>query len=59
MWNTAEVAAVLGWNTVRVRRWLMREGACSKHGRWWYTSKSQLRRVFREAADEVIAGLPE
>jgi hypothetical protein len=59
MWSIAEVADVLEWKTHRVRRWLQREGGCSKHGRYWYTSKSQLRRVFREAADEVIANLPE
>ena len=59
LWSVAEVADVLDWNVRRVRRWLLREQACNKHGRHYYTSKAQLRRVFREAADEVIAQLPE
>jgi hypothetical protein len=59
LWSTKEIAEVLGWNTHRVRRWLMRERAATKHGRHYYTSKAQLRRVFREAADEVISSLPE
>lgn len=59
MWSMAEVATVLGWTARRTRRWLIREKACRKHGRLHYTSKSQLRRVFRETADEVLAQLPE
>lgn len=59
MWDIAQVAAALDWSTQKTRRWLKREGACRKHGRNWYTSKSQLRRVFRETADEVLAQLPE
>lgn len=59
LWSVVEVASVLQWQPRRVRRWLLREKACTKHGRHYYTSKAQLRRVFREAADEVIAGLPE
>lgn len=59
LWSTAEIAEVMGWDSQRIRRWLIREKACSKHGRHYYSSKAQLRRVFREAADEVIANLPE
>lgn len=59
LWSVAEVAEVLDWHTHRVRRWLVREKACTRHGRHYYTSKNQLRRVFCEAADEIIAQLPE
>ena len=59
LWSVAEVAEVLGWPTWRVRRWLLREGACTRRGRYYYTCRSQLRRAFPHAADEVIANLPE
>lgn len=59
LWSVKEIAEVLQWNTHRVRRWLLRDNACTKHGRYYYSSKAQLRRVFREAADEVIAKLPD
>jgi hypothetical protein len=59
LWSTAEIAEVLRWESWRVRRWLVREQACTRHGRYYYANKAQLRRVFREAADELIAHLPE
>lgn len=59
LWSTVEIGEVMGWHTHRIRRWLIRENACSKHGRYWYASKAQLMRVFREAAHEIIANLPE
>jgi len=59
VWSVAEIAEIMNWRTQRVRRWLLREKACSRSGRYYYTSKSQLRRAFPHAADEVIAHLPE
>jgi hypothetical protein len=37
----------------------MRENARIHSGRYYYTSKAQIRRAFPFAADEVIANLPE
>jgi len=59
VWSVAEVAEVLGWTTTRTRRWLKRERACTRRGAHYYTCRSQLRRAFPGAADEVIANLPE
>jgi hypothetical protein len=59
IWSVAEVADVLGWTTTRTRRWLLREVACTRLGGHYYTCRSQLRRAFPQAADEVIASLPE
>lgn len=60
LWSTAEIAEVLRWSTRRTRRWLQREGACRRQGDGhYYTSKALLRRAFPDAADEVIASLPE
>lgn len=54
-----EVADAMGEDVRKVRRWLRREGAIVKRGRWWYTTKDLLRGAFPEAYDTVIAGLPE
>lgn len=54
LWSTNEVAAVLGWTPRRARRWLLRERAATKHGRYYYSTSAQIRQVFREAADDMI-----
>lgn len=66
LWSTEEIAVALGWrrrdgapNTRRVLWWLRRRGACSQHGRHYYAGHSQLRRVFGEEADRVIASLSD
>lgn len=59
MWSTVEIGDVLGWPSHRVRRWLVREVSYTKHGRHYYANRIQLRRVFHEAADDIIANLPE
>lgn len=61
LWSMPELAEVMGWSTRRMRRWLLREEACTKmRDGHYYTSKEQLRIAFPpRAADEVIANLPE
>ena len=60
VWSMAEIANVMGWETRRVRRWLIGEKGVRRKGRLYYTSKAGLRRAFgADAASEVIAHLPE
>lgn len=59
MWSSVQIAKVLQWRRERTVRWLKRHDACTNMappGRRpnWYASAPQLRRVFREATDEMI-----
>lgn len=55
--SVAQVSRLLGkedWPTHRVRRWLTREGALVRKGRYLYTTRSKLRRAFRDVFDEMF-----
>ena len=45
----AEVAEALGWRVERTHRLLLRNEACFKDGRYWYTTRDLLRAHFGEA----------
>lgn len=55
----ADVARVLKWRVERTRRWLRREGALVRKGRYYYVTKPLLRAAFPEAWDDVCARLFE
>jgi hypothetical protein len=42
------------WSTERVRRWLVRRDAATKHGRAWLTTREQLREAFPEFWREML-----
>lgn len=46
-------------NTQKVRRWLKKEGALIKRGRFYYATRDMLRRAFPEAWDQIYAAMVE
>jgi hypothetical protein len=54
--EVAALAESLGWRTERMRRWLMREDALIKKGRYYYTTKSRLLAAFPEVFEELFLG---
>lgn len=47
--DTKEVAKMIGLSTDQARKWLKREGAASKRGGRYYTTKARLMSAFPEA----------
>lgn len=57
--SVAQVSHLLGpkeWPVHRVRRWLVREGAVVRKGRYLYTTRAKLRAVFPEVYEELFMG---
>lgn len=55
--SIAQVSTMLGedeWPTHRVRRWLRREGALVRKGRIYYTTRSRLKKAFKDIFEELF-----
>lgn len=54
--EVAQIADAMGWRTERTRRWLLREGAVFKKGRYWYTTRQLLMASFPEVYEDLVLG---
>lgn len=55
--SVARVAELMGdeWPVHRMRRWLKREGALVRKGRYYYTTRARLRTAFPDVFHELFA----
>lgn len=56
--SMGDLARVLGWSTIRTKRWFRKNRAAVKRGGRWYTTRSLIRRAFPEEWEEVTSRLP-
>lgn len=54
---TDKLADAMGWETRKMRRWILREGAAVRYGHRYFISRGRFRLSFPDIADEVFARL--
>ena len=54
--SVGEFAKMMGWSSIRGKRWLIRHRAAVKKGYRWYTTDLLLRLHFPEAFREAVLG---